>query len=137
MSREIKFRAWDTKANNPQGRGLKGVMLCDEWLKDHPKTLMYLMKVETNETYLMQFTGLKDKNGEEIYEGDILLVKGNAKITKKEYLNQKYNVEWDKTHGNWFMKPHKRMPDNSIFIPHISLYAEVIGNIHQDPQLLK
>ncbi|MFW6047380.1 MAG: YopX family protein [Candidatus Woesearchaeota archaeon] len=59
MSREIKFRAWDGKMHYPEKKDKRG-----------RKIFMYFDNI-------MQFTGLKDKNGKEIYEGDIIHVKNN------------------------------------------------------------
>ena len=57
--REIKFRIWDKDADNPQGRKLKGVMICWEYAQDSS----YFHNALKGNYILMQFTGLKDKNG--------------------------------------------------------------------------
>jgi uncharacterized phage protein (TIGR01671 family) len=58
MNREIKFRAWDD-----------GKMIYPTYaLQD----ISRFFRVVRNDAILMQFTGLHDKNGKEIYEGDIV-----------------------------------------------------------------
>ena len=66
---------------------------------------------------LMQFTGFHDKNGWEIYEGDIL--KGGI------YLE--YPVEWDFEDNGWNIKNEYNIRKN----------FEIIGNIHENQELLK
>ncbi len=55
--REIKFRAWDAVANQMKNN----IQDCMDWLLYEPKRFK-----------LMQYTGIKDKNGKEIYEGDVV-----------------------------------------------------------------
>ena len=77
-----------------------------------------------------QYTGLKDKNGKEIYEGDVL---------KNTEHNFTFKVQWGMENesyagwaGNWnekdFVSPLFNAPLEN---------CEVIGNIHENPELLK
>lgn len=122
MKREIKFRAWDSD----------------------DKTMWYMEKLESDqlpnevlsvfldEYYgcdLMQYTGIKDKDGKEIYEGDI--------VSRPKY-NLTYVVVFDEKNAGFELK---RIPDKSA-LTFMELRAfeektEVIGNIYQNPELLK
>ena len=68
---------------------------------------------------LMQFTGLHDKNGKEIYEGDIL--------------NFDYPMEVIWAMGSWAVKAEK---GDSLLYGYTN-EGEVIGNIYENPELLK
>lgn len=72
---------------------------------------------------IMQFTGLLDKNGKEIYEGDMLdwIDLGNGVATRD------FIVYWRSQLGNVGFN----------ISPELALEAEVIGNIHESPELLK
>ena len=75
-------------------------------------------EVETVE----QYTGLKDKNGKEIYEGDILNADGPI-----------YEVAWFEKDGGWFCF----RGNDSVYTPLYHLKGKVIGNIHENPELLE
>ncbi len=117
--REIKFRAW--------WKHLKCMRYFDnpEIVFDGSRWGMFFPSVEKNvflgEADVMQFTGLRDKNGKEIYEGDIL--EGYGKVVfHKEYLG--FFVESDEFECHW-------KPLYDVVFP------EIIGNIHENPELFK
>jgi uncharacterized phage protein (TIGR01671 family) len=102
--------------------------------------------LENKNTVLMQYTGLKDKNGKEIYEGDILIIFNHENqvqkmeliclvefglfgsyqaVVKIVHLWEKYNIEpLEYNKALYFL--------NLIG----SKEYEIIGNIHQNPELL-
>ena len=127
--REIKFRAWDKEKK--------------EWVDD--------VMIELDGTYdrygdedggkdglwkhqwgiskniiLMQYTGLKEKNGKEIYEGDILTWYGFGGYVDKPAVKV---MKWDK----WHYEPANAFIDIDKGI----LCYEIIGNIYENPELIK
>lgn len=117
--REIKFRLWDKSADNPQDRKLKGVMVCWEYAKDSS----YFQNALSGNYPLMQFTGLKDKNGKEIYEGDICINPIYVNKTVVAFGDEKgmgFNYS--------FHYANSARSDKNEW--------EIIGNIHENPELL-
>src|SRR3990167_4053758 len=86
-----------------------------------------------------QFTGFKDKNGKEIYEGDIF-TEGQIKIESFGTVN--FVVVWHKKFGQWgFSQPHhpdKKLRGVQPFYYNGSFYDsirfEIIGNIYENPK---
>ena len=125
MNRTIKFR----------GKRLdNGEWVYGSLAETHGKLFIGISTTLDNPVYMMdwhevapasvgQFTGLLDKNGRKIYEGDIILCKGK----------HQYEVEW-LTDG-FMMRGDQYGGITSIesFLP---IQREIIGNIHSTPELL-
>lgn len=130
--REIKFRAWD--------KGTNWMCFIDAIYQPvggvHQKYDLHVISndkkiggANRDEIELMQYTGLKDKNGVEIYEGDILSEVGHyVNSDKKMYME----VNWQKNHSAWMRGKYTRMTPKNI--QHYN--SEVIGNIYENPELL-
>ena len=126
MSREIKFRIWSyIRYKKSYGFVYSiGLIANDETL-------------ETDE--IMQFIGLKDMNGQDIYEGDIL---------KSEYIPSYFGIEWNNEAScyDWYVvaKTKKLAASLAKSIEdapkktgkHFFEIIEVIGNIYENPDLL-
>lgn len=129
MNREIKFRAWHYDVLKE-----KYIMKSFESIQNNCGAYFFEpQKYQPNPHILMQYTGLKDKNGVEIYEGDIL--ESDAKTyrfssrTKHPY----YWVGFSKGNftANGYNGEIKVAPD----LNNRSDYS-VIGNIYENPELL-
>jgi uncharacterized phage protein (TIGR01671 family) len=115
--REIKFRAWDGKRMTTSG-----IMFnCSTGFLETP--IGAQMK-------LMQYTGLTDKNGVEIFEGDILGGFGKGHPCK-EYVS---NVIFNQEKGQWYLE--KSWIGGQRFLSKWNDKMKVIGNIYENPELL-
>ena len=129
--REIKFRAWN--ADDEQMYSVTSVDFVDGTCEVEGDDLGLSWRDENRnaqETILMQFTGLKDKNGKEIYEGDILA---------KPKFSQSVEVQWMDHDGAWWVRFHgaDSYKNLSAFNEWDECVAEVIGNIYENPELQK
>ena len=113
--REIKFRAWDKRQRKMIGgccNLLMGMDGCLFW--NFGRSCNVLGGQKFTDYILMQYTGLKNKNGKEICEGDIL--------------KDKYGVHILYSLQEYIRKRHNWLEDDNY---------EIIGNIYENPELLK
>jgi len=129
--REIKFRAWDEE---------------DKWMGevttiDFDENFCYIKtrhvedenQFDMNGTPIMQYTGLKDKNGKEIYEGDILKITCKFELRKGIEIDV---VEWVDSCisfgcSDWLLYELASNHEDG------EQEFEVIGNIYENPELLE
>ena len=121
--REIKFRAWDNKEKR----------WCSDFSISNIGSFMRLgISQRTDDIIIQQFTGLLDKNGKEIYEGDIIKIPDDW----DEYgmnAGEVYEIFFNE--GGFRLKPKYRKGARGIWLEDTEK-LEVIGNIFENPELI-
>lgn len=122
-----KYRVWDKELQTMLDVSLinfkKGVLVGEHWEFGETNFMSF------DEIVLMQSTGLFDKNGKEIFEGDIVDYKGRKAI-----------IKWHGSYASFIYrfidKPKERKAEWSpLYLAH--LHVEIIGNIYENPELLE
>ncbi len=151
--REHKYKAWDKKYNIMcdvaainfyygnvvlKAINTEQLKLFTEFNKQvHIENMDDRLSVPLQEVELLEFTGLHDKNGTEIYEGDILRlwksVGSNGELRREYYkpLAVEYNPNWCQ-----FVVENKEFKKQRGIWLEFGAF-EVIGNIHDNPELMK
>lgn len=112
----IKFRAWDKETKTMNGMA-EIYRNRNQEIELHPRD---------ENIILMQSTGLKDLNGVEIFEGDIV-----------RFFDSLYTVFYDIKEGSYRLKPH----DDRWVVDYMSNFSseeslEIVGNIYENKELL-
>lgn len=122
--REIKFRSY-----TPSGMVQIDKIVFKTGMAYFEDVLRY-QSFDMDEFPLMQYTGLKDKNGKEIYEGDIV----RADDCNPEYEQIEF-IEGGFCLTNPLIKGYPM--DINSFYPSVGCMLEVVGNIYENPEFLK
>ena len=126
--REIKFRAWvkDRKA-------IFEVILIDyvskkvTYIVERTGHLLNIRHDKFNDIELMQYTGIKDKDNKEIYEGDILFESFGERYYKVVFENGSFRAEFKGDFEEYSFD----------LIDVVAQSCEVIGNIHENSKLME
>lgn len=119
--REIKFRAWD--------KNTKIMIHWDDLVKSRIsfRNFRWALLSENSENFeLMQYTGIKDANGIEVYDGDVITAYFDA--INGQYLIT-YTVKFDEFHSLYPFEDFDRYEG--------PMHFTVIGNRYENPELLK
>jgi len=127
---EHKFRAWNNKTKTmvdlqkitPLALAIDPAVAgggVGVYIPDHP------------DIEVMQFTGLKDKNGKEIYEGDVVECKMSFNDGVLPYRG---SIVYAETFGAFATQ---NLGGTTLLHNHIASSFKIIGNIHENPELLK
>ena len=140
MNREIKFRVWDNKYKYMNYKVLVGIYGDWEKVKDDKNYTACAIWIEPDKVdykcdphwanfepyhkdiHLMQYTGLKDKNGVEVYEGDKVMF--DNEWTEPDEIGV---ITWNKDTASFQIKGH--IPSSSM--KHLDR-MKVIGNIYEN-----
>jgi uncharacterized phage protein (TIGR01671 family) len=145
MNREIKFRVWDVENKTmipwstawhapckiPKG-SFEG-QIDDVYL---PILIVALLSTETK-LIVQQYTGLKDSKGKEIYEGDMIKLPDSRFLGNKECIWTPYGHVWYSDIGGWSVSYNHMYSENSDQLSYINETIEVVGNIFENPDLIK
>jgi uncharacterized phage protein (TIGR01671 family) len=139
MSREIKLRAWDPQEEvmiypledeaffSIDNKGITCYRIFEKGIEGGGETDYVLDTEEVKDVIIMQFTGLKDVNDNEVYEGDAVMIKdntGDEYIYIIKFMDDIFCFVGDGGPGEWLVLEEL-------------VGCLKIGNIYQNPELLK
>lgn len=144
--REIKFRCWQITDYDYDEKPIWGMINAEDLAFEEFKPLVDLLKSDPDSEIFMQFTGLKDKNGKDVYEGDLLREPAKNEWEKTNFscfevffhdgdAHSEYNIGFTMAR----MHNHGAICGGVVpsFKPKQVSKMEVIGNIHESPELIK
>lgn len=147
MNRKINFRVWDKEREG----FLHKVDIDSDIIYADTKWYIHGGHALDDNYVMQQYTGLKDKNGKEIYEGDII----TTYIKRWDSNEEKYCLVNDKFTGSpelkighvWYANPCEYIAEWAVSFNHLysedsipyskTQSVEIIGNIYETPELLK
>ncbi len=126
--REIKFRAWDKDDKE---------MICgiNKYLMNWDGLNCNINRFFDGELPVMQYTGLKDKNCREIYEGDILDI-GEPQIKKRSFGVVTYQQGYFGYNAPWLVGEEPPIPLKEYCNEIFKECVKIVGNIYENPEFV-
>lgn len=144
--REIKFRIWNTKDKKMYHFDDKHLLVMgrqNSWSFGKPSYDWFMEVITETDGILMQYTGLKDATGKEIYEGDIILFRDikHKVVFIDQHNNDGYTLNPTMLFFGLELEPSKQdREDKLLYVQTFDWddqeYYKVIGNIYEDSHLL-
>ncbi|MCG2227920.1 YopX family protein [Staphylococcus epidermidis] len=128
----LRFRAWD-KEDNKMVRWKDLRLVKNNRDKDLRVVDITYSPIKFKKAKLMQSTGLKDKNGVEIYEGDIV----EFKYPYDKRIKTKGTIVWNNNKACFGINMKETTEQYELYRITAENYLTVIGNVHQNPELLE
>ena len=144
--REIKFKAYAKAYNkivNVDRLGLNSDGTAQEIIVTERELGEYdsdeWTDLQAGEFELLQYAGLKDKNGKEIYEGDILELRANPFNKKRDlfqvvFKDGGFRDEWNNYIGQYLPPDIRNRQGGRV---RLNEACEVVGNIYENPELIE
>ena len=153
--RKIKFRAWNIERRVMYNVG--DLTIRKEWIGSNSVNKldkigdtigMNYLNRDKVEFELMQFTGLKDKNGKGIFEGDVLKIKVEVEANQFQEFEPQPTIwqeitcliKWADNGACFYLdtiKADKYLKNWGFYDIDNNSDREIIGNIHENPELIK
>jgi len=141
--KEIKFRAWDEELHTFFYFTLKELWVegCETQLAELSDSKHLSLNTDFPYKNIKQYTGLKDKNGKEIYEGDIIksvshmvaLMTGRRTGNIKTFI---YSVVYDSADLVWYVVEKNGNRSRAKYYLQNNT-VEIIGNVYENPELME
>lgn len=132
-----KYRAWDVHKKKMFTNNQLIVWNGNIYANDSSKLNVDNLKGwSIDEKYLMQFTGLKDKNGKEVFEGDIVRFFDDYGDFVEAYTTPVVFIDWLGAYGVEWNGLKSTFEEINEYYNEVK-YIEVLGNIYENPELLE
>lgn len=135
--REIKFKA--IRKSDNKVFEVMSLGIAEEEIMSWDEEESNILHIPFDEIELMQYIGLQDKNGVEIYEGDILEFRANPFNRKRDlfqvvFKDGGFRDEWNNYIGQYLPPDIRNKQGGRV---RLNEACEVVGNIYENPELLK
>ena len=135
MNDRFKYRCWDKQIKKMRYGDIQ--LSCSGLPFTLEATSEGLKVVDIDNIEIMQSTGIKDRNGKLIYEGDIVKYTSAPSKSNPEAIpfTENYKIVWNETYGGYNTQRFNGV--NCHCIATVQKQIEIVGNVYENPELLE